>query len=350
SSKYLSKEEPAPLETQAPVVVVDPQPPVIENPPESYFTECNEQIRVTTNLRMREGPNAAAGVIVVLNKGTEVLCTGKNDAWARVSYNGRTGYVSLDYVTTVGPAGPDQPVQPQPQQPATTWTIGKITRKETANGFLYTGNGGPLIAIDAGHQAKANNETEPNGPGSATMKKKVSAGTSGRVTRLAESQLDLIVSIQLKDALLARGYNVLMIRESQDVDISNMQRAQRANAAGAAVMVRVHANGSTDVNKTGAETLSPTKKNPYLSANIIAESERLSRCVIDAFCASSGAKNNNIYYTDTMTGINFSTIPTTTIEMGYMTNDTEDQLMFSADYQIKMVVGIMNGLDAYFGR
>ncbi len=351
SSKYLSKEEPAPLETQPPVVVVEPQPPVIENPPEANFTDCNEQIRVTTNLRMREGPNSAAGVITVLNKGTEVQCTGKNDAWARVTYNGRTGYVSLDYVTTVGTADPgQQPQQPQPQQPGTSWSIGKISRKETANGILYTGNGGPLIAIDAGHQAKANSETEPNGPGSSTMKKKVSAGTSGHNPDIAESMLDLIVSIQLKDALLARGYNVLMIRETQEVDISNMQRAQRANASGAAAMVRVHANGSTDVNKTGAETLSPTKKNPYLAANVIAESERLSRCVIDAFCASCGAKNNNIYYTDTMTGINFSTIPTTTIEMGYMTNQGENALMASPDYQIKMVVGIMNGLDTYFGR
>ena len=349
ATSFLSKEEPAPLETPAPQpVVVDPQPPIIETPSEAGFTDCNEQIRVNANLRMREGPNAVANVITVINKGTEVQCTGKNDQWARVNYGGRTGYVSLEYVTTVSGATTEQPEQPT--QPTTNWSTGKITRKETANGILYTGNGGPLIAIDAGHQAKSNTATEPNGPRSSTMKTKVSAGTSGRATGLAESMLNLIVSIQLRDALLARGYNVLMIREAQEVDISNMQRAQRANAAGAAVMVRVHANGSNDANKTGAETLSPSKKNPYLSADIISASERLSKCVIDAFCASTGAKNNNIYYTDTMTGINFSTIPTTTIEMGYMTNLTEDTNMASPDYQVKMVVGIMNGLDAYFGR
>ncbi|MBR5349359.1 MAG: SH3 domain-containing protein [Lachnospiraceae bacterium] len=345
ASQFLSKEEPAPLETQAPPAETDPQPPIIDNPNEAGFTDCDEQIRVTTNLRMREGPNAVANVITILNKGTEVLCTGKNAEWARINYNGRTGYVSLAYVTTVGGAGTEQPAQP-----VTSWTVGKITKKVTENGTLYTGNGGPLIAIDAGHQAKGNSETEPNGPGSATMKAKVSTGTSGRATGLAESMLNLVVSIQLKDALLARGYNVLMIREDQNVDISNMQRAQRANAAGAAVMVRVHANGSNDANKTGAETLAPSNKNPYLSADIIASSQWLSKCVIDAFCAATGAKNNNIYYTDTMTGINFSTIPTTTIEMGYMTNHAEDANMASPEYQVKMVVGIMNGLDTYFGR
>lgn len=345
STKFLSKEKPAPIEPVVQPGGNEPENPPIEIPSEPGFTECNEQVRVTTNLRMREGPSTVANVITVLNNGTEVLCTGKNDKWARISYGGRTGYVSLDYITAVGAANPGTPEQ----KPA-TWSVGKITRKETANGILYTGNGGPLIAIDAGHQAHGNNEMEPNGPNSTTMKKKVSTGTSGRATGINESLLDLIVSIQLKDALLARGYNVLMIRESQDVDISNMQRAVRASASGAAVMIRVHANGSSDPNKTGAETLSPSKRNPYLPADLITASERLSRCVIDAFCASTGSKNNNIYYTDTMTGINFATLPTTTIEMGYMTNLEEDALMATPEFQVKAVVGIMNGLDAYFGR
>ena len=345
STQFLSKEKPAPIEPVVQPGGNETENPPIELPAEPGFTDCNEQIRVTTNLRMREGPSTVANVITVLNNGTEVLCTGKSDKWARITYNGRTGYVSLDYVTSVGAT-----TQENPGQQTTTWSIGKITRKETANGILYTGNGGPLIAIDPGHQAHGNSELEPNGPGSTTMKKKVSTGTSGRATGMAESMLDLIVSLQLKDALLARGYNVLMIRETQDVDISNMQRAVRASASGAAVMIRVHANGSSDPNKTGAETLSPSKKNPYLPADLITASERLSKCVIDAFCASTGSKNNNIYYTDTMTGINYATLPTTTIEMGYMTNLEEDALMATADFQVKAVVGIMNGLDAYFGR
>jgi|GEM_PF-225277 len=342
SSKFLSKEKPEPIEVPTEPATEPDTPPVI-TPSEPGFTDCNEQLRTTTNLRMREGPSTTANVITVLNNGTEVQCTGKSDKWARVLYKGRTGYVSLDYVTAAGETTPAT-------EQKTSYTTGKLVRKETPNGILYTGNSGPLIAIDAGHQASGNSELEPNGPGSTTMKKKVSAGTSGRATGIAESVLDLIVSIQLKDALLARGYNVLMIREVQEVDISNMQRAVRASASGAAVMVRVHANGSSDPNKVGAETLAPTKNNPYLPADMIAECERLSKCVINAFCASTGAKNNNIYYTDTMTGINYSTVPTTTIEMGYMTNLAEDALMATPEYQIKMVVGIMNGLDAYFGR
>ena len=206
-----------------------------------------------------------------------------------------------------------------------------------------------LIAIDAGHQAQGNFGQEPIGPGASQTKTKVAGGTRGTTTGVPEYELTLDISLQLRDELEERGYKVLMIRETHEVDITNSERAQMANEADADVFIRVHANGSENSSANGAMTICQTSSNPYNSA-LYEDSKRLSELVLVAYTEATGVRKEYVWETDTMSGINWCSVPVTIIEMGYMTNPAEDQNMQDDEFQKLMVRGMADGIEAYINE
>lgn len=215
--------------------------------------------------------------------------------------------------------------------------------------ILYKGNGtnaDKVIVIDAGHQHRGMTEPEPNGPGSEVMKAKVTGGTVGNFTGLKESILNLRVSEYMRDILLAKGYSVVMVRESEDVKISNIERAEMANAHNAAVFVRVHANSSSDPETSGALTICQTAQNPY-NGELYGECRKLSEIMLDVFCRVTGMNKCKIWETDTMTGINWCKVPATIMEMGFMSNEHDDRLLNTDEFQHKAAEAMCEGIEEY---
>lgn len=212
-----------------------------------------------------------------------------------------------------------------------------------------SGYEGPMVVIDAGHQGPGQDMsgTEPNGPGSSEMKARIVSGTTGRITGLAEYELNLNVALLLQEELLQRGYQVVMTRDTHDVNLSNIDRASIANESGADIMVRIHANGVDDTSVDGALCMVPSASNPYVG-DLYGSCSYLGQCIVDAYCEATGLANDGLQEVDNMTGINWSRIPVTIIEMGFMTNEGDDLYMADEENQRTMALGIADGIDRYF--
>jgi N-acetylmuramoyl-L-alanine amidase len=208
----------------------------------------------------------------------------------------------------------------------------------------------PIVVVDPGHDLRANPETEPIGPGSPIRKIKDGGGTRGVVSGLAEAELNLRVSQRLRELLEEAGIRVFMTRTTTaGTSIGNVARARIANARGAALFLRIHADGSTDPRARGTHTLQPALRAGWTD-DIYRSSRRAARIVQSHLVRALGFPDRGVQERSDYTGFNWADVPVILVELGFMTNPTEDRLLATPEYQRRAALGLCRGTLRFVGR
>ncbi|NME64786.1 N-acetylmuramoyl-L-alanine amidase [Clostridium cadaveris] len=205
------------------------------------------------------------------------------------------------------------------------------------------------IVIDPGHAVKANLEKEPLSPGSNVMKIKDGGGASGVVTGIPEYKIAMRVAKELNEKLTAKGYNSVMTKTDENLSLGNVERAEIGNKANADLVIRLHCDSFDNASAKGASILIPKGVNENTKA-IAASSEKYGKILLDTYCSKMNIKNRGLIYSEDMTGFNWSKVPVVLIEMGFLSNPDEDNMMSESSFPEKSATAISEGIEKIFPR
>ena len=215
---------------------------------------------------------------------------------------------------------------------------------------MVAGQPSATVVLDPGHDLRANPATEPIGPGSSTRKIKDGGGTHGVVSGLREADLNLRVALRLRPLLQRAGLRVVMTRtRTAGTSMGNIARARIANRAGAALFLRIHADGSTDRGARGTHTLHPVLRRGWTD-DVYGASKRAAQRIQVELVRSLGFPDRGLQERSDFTGFNWADVPAVLAELGFMTNPTEDRLLATTPYQRRAAVGLCRGTLRFLGR
>jgi N-acetylmuramoyl-L-alanine amidase len=202
-----------------------------------------------------------------------------------------------------------------------------------------------LICLDPGHGTvpAIGRQREPIGPGSPITKIKDGGGAPG------EAGAVLAIAGRTRALLLRRGYRVAMTRTGSTFRGGNIERARFCNRRGAALMLRIHADGSTDPSRRGASTLFPARRTGWTD-DVYGQSRRAARAIQGSLVGATRARNLGLVERSDLTGFNWADVPVVLVETGFMSNARERALLQSAAYQRKVAGALARGAQRFLIR
>ncbi|MBB1548859.1 MAG: N-acetylmuramoyl-L-alanine amidase [Clostridiales bacterium] len=239
------------------------------------------------------------------------------------------------------------------------WKYANFSKIHTGKAKFYkttaTNPNGIVITVNAGHGTSGGSsqktQTHPDGTakvtgGTTKAGAKESIAISEGMTfsdGATEAEINLKVALKLRDKLLAKGYNVLMIRETSDVQLDNIARTVIANNNSHA-HIAIHYDSSTS--DKGAFYMQvpdvDSYKKMYPVSTMWQRHDRLGNSLI------SGLKEKNVKIFGKgkmemdLTQTSYSTIPSVDIELGDKITDHDDA------ENDKRAEGLLAGINKYF--
>jgi N-acetylmuramoyl-L-alanine amidase len=192
-----------------------------------------------------------------------------------------------------------------------------------------------LICLDPGHGTPPaiGRQREPIGPGSRVTKIKDPGGAPG------EAEVVLAIARRTRTLLLRRGYRVAMTRDGPTFRGGNIERARFCNRRRAALMLRIHADGSADPSRRGVSTLYPARRRGWTD-DVYGRSRTAARAIQRSLVAATGARDLGVAERSDLTGFNWSDVPVVLVETGFLSNPAERRLLRSSAYQWRVARGL----------
>lgn len=343
------------------------------------FQNADETVYVTGNqVNLRSEWSTNSQVLAKLDRGTSLKRTGYSDTWSRVQYQDKECYISSRYVSTT-------PLETEPETESKTeskteseadggtvsagagevrlnsaWNYADFSKINSGAAVLYKSEAAArkniTVCVNAGHGTKGGSAVKTQCHPDGTPK--VTGGTTGAGATSAvavsggmqfsdgtpEATVTLAMAKKLKSKLLAAGYDVLMIRESDDVQLDNVARTVIANQM-ADCHIALHWDSTTSdkgafymsvPNVESYRNMEPVKSN-WQKHNALGESLVSGLKGVGVKIFSSGAMEMDLTQTS------YSTIPSIDIELGDKASDHSSGTLDT------LAEGLLAGVNGYFG-
>ena len=340
--------------------------------PAPEFKEVSDTVYVKSeggSVRVRSSCDTSVDDNIIANVGnaTKLKRTGTSQKCDRVEYEGMTVYISSDFVTTEVPKEPETTaaaanVSADGQVTLnSSWKYADYAKIKSGAAVLYRTTASEkknkVIAVNAGHGTKGGNSVKTQCHPDGTPK--VTGGTTGAGATSAvavstgmtfsdgtpESKVTLAMAKVFKDKLLAAGYDVLMIRDGDDVQLDNIARSVIANNA-ADCHIALHWDGDGLNYDKGCFYISVPDglKSMEPVASHWSEHNVLGSALVEGLRAQGAKINGGGSMSIDLTQTSYSTIPSVDMELGNACSDHSDSVLDLLGN------GLVQGVNSYFGQ